>query len=301
MIESPVFPNAHVQNPTKKGLVINPDFDSFYKGHQKAMWHFDQIPFDRINKNLLTEDDLVAVSTAMKVESHNPVYTSQILAFFRQDHEMTSFVVVWGYEEMKHYLALRTYLEATGLVNLGQLERDLTRTRAGQWGERESQFTPAQSYAYTTIQEQVTGRFYQMFADHTREPVLKGMLRLIGKDEYRHCQYYLGKAQQEQEVNPQAKDEIDEVLLEFGMPGSTFIEGYSEGAEVMNRISQPKVIDLVVVLKKVGEMVGYNHMIDLAERPDYKKVLQEKWGIDPEAALRVVRPLHAAAKLLPFN
>lgn len=296
-----IIPNSYLQDPSNRESIVTPYFDKFYVQHQRMMWHFDQIPFDRINPGLLIDDDIIAVRSAMLVESHNPVYTEVLLRVFRPDHEMTSFIIVWGYEEFKHYMGLRRYLKATGKVNLTELGRELEQTRAGEWGKREADFTPAQSYAYTTLQEQVTGMFYLKFAENVKEPVLQGMLRLIGKDEMRHCQYYLGKAQQEQKNNPQAKDEIDEVLLDFGMPGPTFIEGYPDYARVMNRVAKPGPAELAQVLKRVGEMVGYDHMLDLAERPDYKNILEEKWGMELEPVLRVIRPLRAAAKLLPFR
>lgn len=300
VFESPVTPNAHVQNPTKPGLLVNPYFDDFYRTHKKAMWDFDKVPFDRINPKLLTDDDIEAATTAMEVESHNPVYTARLLTYFREDHEMTSFIMTWGYEEMKHYLGLRTYLEASGRVNLGTLAANLTQVRSGPWGDREAGFTEGQSYGYTMVQEQVTGRFYNKFADRTKEPVLRDMLRLIGKDEYRHAAYYLEKGKQEVKKNPDAREQISEVLMDFGMPGPTFMgeDNYREGAEVMDRIASPGPLDMVAVLRKVGEMIGYRYLFDLLDNKEHQKALREHWRIDIEQVMNMLRPMRAAANIL---
>lgn len=296
--ESPVTPNAHVQIPARPGLVVNPYFDAFYRGHKKAMWGLDQIPFDRIQPKKLTDDDLLALVTAMKVESHNPVYTAGLLEYFRPDHEMTSFIVVWSYEELQHYLSLRAYAEACGKVNLRDLEQDLQRIRSGPWGDEEMDFTEAESYGYTMLQEQVTGRFYQKFADKTNEPVLKQMLRLVGKDEYRHATYYLGKGKQQAQEDPEVARDMGRRLLKFGMPGSTFMDEYREGAKVMNRVASPGPLDMFAVVKKVGEMIGYPTMFDLLDQKEHQEALREHWGVDIGQVMNMLRPMRAAARLL---
>lgn len=267
------------------GILFTPRFSRFFNTHEEVMWKFGSIPFDRIDRSLITEGDIEAIRGAMLVESHNPVYSQKLLDYFSQDHEMAAFIVTWGYEEMKHYGVLRTYLEVADLVDLVDLDRELIQTRAGPWGDVESRFTPVQSFAYTMLQEAVTGRFYNGFARHTKEPVLRKILNLIGKDEFRHCQWYLDKAKEELRNNHHAGDEVDEALLGFGMPGPTFIQDYERYNAAMRKAAHIGVGDVVAVLKKAGELVGTRHMLELAASKEYRDKIMHGWNVDPKDVL----------------
>lgn len=298
-LDSRVIPDAHVQIPTIPGILVSPAFDRFYKTHRKVMWDLDEIEYDKINPAKLDDDDVEALTTAMKVESHNPVYTMRLLEYFRDDHEMTSFITTWSYEEMKHYIALRTYLEACGKVNLRDLAKDLVTVRSGPWGDMEMGFTTVQTYTYTMVQEQVTGRFYQAFADHTKEEVLQKTLRLIGKDEYRHSAFYQDKGQEELKKSPSVRDEADAVLKIIKMPGPTFIgqDAYSEGAKAMHRKAAPGPIDMYSVLKQVGQLIGYRHLFHLLDQRENQDMLKENWGIELEPVMKMMAPLRLVARL----
>lgn len=146
-----VIPEAYTS--TQSGILINDPFDSFYRTHKKVMWDLSSVRFDQIDKSRLTDQQVAGAKAAMKVESHNPVYTQRLLEMFRQDHAMSAFLQIWGYEEMHHYIVLRTYLEACGALDNTQLSQELVQVRQGQWGDYESKFTVAQSVMYTSLQE----------------------------------------------------------------------------------------------------------------------------------------------------
>ncbi|MBI4497905.1 MAG: acyl-ACP desaturase [Chloroflexi bacterium] len=271
--------------PRVPGTLFTPAFDRFFRTHERVMWNFSSIPFEKIDLSLITEDDINALRAAMLVESHNPVYTRVLLDYFRMDHEMAAFVVTWSYEEMKHYGVLRTYLEATGLVDLVDLERELNETRAGPWGDIESQFTVAQSFSYTMLQEELTGLFYQKFARRTKEPVLRNILTLVGKDEFRHCQWYLYKAKQVLSRNRHAREEVEDLLLRFEMPGPSFIQEYGKHGYAMLKVAPPDANSFRQVMARVGELTGRTHWGKLATDPIYVRKLREEWGMEPREVL----------------
>lgn len=244
------------------------------------MWRFEAIDFASLRPELLTKEDIEGVRAAMLVESHNPVYAARMLDYFRSDHEMAAFVVVWAYEEMKHYGVLRTFLEATDLVDRLELERELNVTRAGDWGTEETAFSPVQSYTYAMLQEQITSLFYRGFAKRTQEPLLKTILGLIAKDEARHCQYYLGKARKELAQNPRGIKEVDELLLSFRMPGATFVPDYEQRGEAMLRVAGMDLDALKETLNKVGQLTGRFHLLKLAADRAFRRKLVDEWKID---------------------
>ena len=248
-----------------QGVMFTPGFDRFFKTHEKVMWRFSAFDFKQLRADLLRREDLDALRGALLVESHNPVYTERLLEYFRLDHEMSAFLVTWAYEEMKHYAVLRTYLEATGLVDVTELESDLVRSRAGELGPEAAEFTPLQFYVYAMLQEQMTAVFYRRFADYAEEPLLEAVLRLIAKDEYRHCQYYLQKARRELNADHRRIQEVDEVILTFQMPGPTFVVDYARHAKAMLRVG--KTMDtaaLTETMDKLGQLTGRRHLMKLA-------------------------------------
>lgn len=265
------------------------NFDRFFRTHERVMWQFGAIDFSTLQPELLTPEDLAAVRGAMLVESHNPVYTQRLLEYFRHDHEMTAFVVTWAYEEMKHYAVLRSYLGATGRVDVQDLTRELEVTRAGQWGDEEVGFTPLQSYTYTMLQEEITGLFYKRFAETTREPLLKSILQLIGRDEYRHCQYYLEKGRQELAANRGRIREVDDILLRFQMPGPTFMQGYETHAQAMQRVAKVDIAAMKEILDKVAQLTGRLHLVKLATDRAFHRKLGDEWGVDLPLVLAAVR------------
>lgn len=268
------------------GVMFTPQFDRFFRTHEKVMWNFSALDFSTIRKDLLTQEDVDALRAAMLVESHNPVYTMRILEYFRHDHEMTSFIVTWSYEEMKHYAVLRTYLEACGMVDRDDLHDELRATRAGPWGDEEMGYSNVQAYTYTMIQEQVTGRFYRAFADHTKEPLLQNILRLVSKDEYRHCQYYLEKGKQELERDRSKLKEVDEVIANFQMPGYTFMDAKRHTAFGI-KVAPVTVGAMKETVDKIGQMTGKMHLFKLATDRGLHRKLQDEFGLDLKKVLSV--------------
>lgn len=274
---------------TKPGIIFTPRFDQFFRTHERVMWQLGNIDFGTIQKDKITQDDIGGVRAAMLVESHDPVVTQVLLGMTRYDQEMSAFTITWSYEELKHYAALRTYLEATGLVNREELAEELDQTRRGPWGEEESQFSRAKMFTYTMLQEQATGMFYRNFARHVQEPVLQNILRLVAKDEFRHCQFYLGKAQEELEKDPEVLPQVDEALVNFYMPGPTFIAKYPEYSPFMRKAANPGARDFKEVLAKAAELVGWKHLAELAANPVHRQTFKNRWGVDPYPIARATQ------------
>lgn len=279
-----------ITTPLQLGTIISPAFDRFYRMHEKVMWNFSQIDYNAIQPELLTTDIVEAVRGAMLVESHNPVYTMRILEYYRADHEATSFTTTWGYEELKHYLVLRTYLEAlpSKFIIGKDLKTELDETRAGGWGDKEMGFTRVQSFTYAMLQEEITALAYKRLGNATEEPVLKKILRLIGKDEYRHCQYYLEKGQDELREDSRRMEEVDETLYDFQFPGPTFVkdsERYSKALRGVNKLDFPAVKE---VAGKVSELTGKKHLLKLAMSRRGRKTLHDQWGITPMSIVKAI-------------
>lgn len=266
------------------GVLVNPIFDKFFRVHEKVRWELAELDFSTIDTSLLSDDDVTAVRTAMLVESHYPVYTLRLLEYFRADHEMTAFVTSWAYEEMKHHLVLRAYLEATGLVDPDQLNDELAVTRGGAWGEEYMSYTRAQLFTHTMLQELIAALFYKRFAATAKEPLLKIVLGLVSKDEYRHCAYYLDKGRQELAENKKALDEVDRALFNFEMPGPSFVPDYAQRYEVMLGVAKVDFKAIEEALGKIAQLTGKAHILKLATSSEFRRIVRAQWGLEPRQA-----------------
>lgn len=288
----------------KPGILFTDQFDRFFRTHEAQRWSLSDVTskLSTVDWTLVTQDQIDAVRASMLVESHNPVYMMVLLGMFRSDHEMASFIVTWGYEEFKHYAVLRTYLEVSGMVDKAELAMELDQTRAGPWGEEERQFSRIKSFTYTMLQEQVTGQFYQKFADSVEEPVLQNILRLVSGDEYRHCQYYLEKGRQELAEDNSRMKEVDDVWLKFEMPGPTFIPDYDTHVAAMGGVVSRGADNYKQILSKVKDLIGIQHMAKLALDRSYRQKIQDKWGVDlGEIARDIIKPRLPSFSLPSFR
>ncbi len=270
-VSSLVRPDAHILVPGKiDGTIVTPRLDKFIRTHEKVVWSFGQIDYGAIQEGRLSDVEINAVLGTMLVESHNPRFTARLMDYNALDHETTGFLAYWTLEEAKHYMALRTYAEVLarrGRIDSNRLEGILQQTRAGEWGEKETAMTPVQTYLYTTLQEFATNAVYKSFAKRTQEPVLQGMLTLLAKDEMRHCIYYLEKGREIMQQDKPSLDEIEDVLLNFEMPGRGFVPDYDTYERAIVEVAAPGKTETAGAVGKVREFVGSANALKLLTRP----------------------------------
>jgi acyl-[acyl-carrier-protein] desaturase len=259
-------------------------FGQNFVTHERMLWPLSDLPWDRIERHRLDEPTLAAVHAAMLIESHNPVYAAHLFTRFRSDFTMTSFLSIWTYEEFKHFAGLKAYLELAEGTAIGQVEEELIKTRAGEWFLPDH-YTDLMLTTYTMVQELATGIFYKSFAQRVEEPVLRTLLAQIGKDEYRHCQFYFDCAKRLLDADRSRLDEVDEALLDFQMPGPSFVPDFERHSAALEAAANPGLVAFREAIGKVSKLVGKAHMLRLASQGSYRRRLQENWGIESRQLL----------------
>jgi hypothetical protein len=254
-------------------------FGRFFTNHERVLWKLGDIPWEQLDRARLDEPTLAAVRAAMLVESHNPVYASTLLGKFRHDFEATNFLAVWTYEEYKHFAGLKAYLEVADAVPPAELAKELAMTRAGEWVIPDH-YTDLMMATYAMLQELVTGIFYKNFAMHVQEPVLRTLLAETGKDEYRHCQWYFDYAKRKLDADKSRIAEVVATLLEFEMPGPSFVPDYERHGQAMLAAANPGPGAFREVVTKVSNLVGKFHALKLAGNAAYRQRIQDNWGLE---------------------
>jgi acyl-[acyl-carrier-protein] desaturase len=203
----------------------------------RASWTLEDIGWDGIRPEALTEADRSAVRFITYIEDHIPGYLANFLDVFPVvgaelelerfafNREYFRFLVAWTNDEERHASALTRYQVAAELATPEQLLLDLAE-------EGRKAFTlpyehPVQSFTYTLVQEKATQLFYQRFRETTTEPVLRTLLNLLARDESRHFSFYselVGSylARDGAAAVPALRD----VIATFRMPLAETMKGY---------------------------------------------------------------------------
>jgi len=158
-------------------------YDDLFNRLERARWKLtDEIPFHEIDRSLLTDQWIHDIRQVCLTELSALYATEMFLRDFYADIDFCSFISIWFYEEMKHHLTLRRYLEHVGEVFE---ETELPKLR----------LTFAEGPAIETLTmhfcgEQRLAHWYKAFGENAPEPVIRKIFKIIGADELRHAACY---------------------------------------------------------------------------------------------------------------
>lgn len=285
-----VKPNAHVG---QLGGFFTQLLDKIFRTQEECMWRItgdEGINFDKVRANLLPEQELLALRGAAVVASLHDANTNYRLGYFREDHEMTSFGVAQGYNGLKRYGALLTYLEVTRSVSEEDLADELKRIRGSRWDVilRGNDLSPAQRYPLTVsqtytqamVEDRVDALFFSGFTKSTLELVLgKQILPNLSQDADQSSQFYLEKGRQmiDGDESGSCMGEVEEFLLDrIPGPRSMYSESYREA---MRKVGQLDQAALVQTLDQVGKLIGRDRLVILVADSRFRARILDQWDI----------------------
>jgi hypothetical protein len=158
-------------------------YDELFDRFERARWELrTDIPFDQIDRSKLSEQWIHDLRHICLTELSALYATEMFLRDFYADIDFCSFVSIWFYEEMKHFLTLRRYMEAVGE---SFDDAELPRLR----------LTFAEGPAIETLTmhfvgEQRLAHWYTAFSENGPEPVLCQIFKTLAADELRHAAGY---------------------------------------------------------------------------------------------------------------
>ena len=151
---------------------------------ERARWELrTHVPFEDIDESRLTDSWVHDLRQICLTELSALYATEMFLRDFYADIDFCSFVSIWFYEEMKHYLTLRRYLERVG--ETFDDDDELPRLRLS-FAEGPAIETLTMHY----VGEQRLAHWYTAFANNAPEPVLGLIFRTLAADELRHAGCY---------------------------------------------------------------------------------------------------------------
>ena len=177
---SPASPvPANLQAPTP---MLYPEL---FKTLERVRWSFDDIPWERFDASLLSEEQAQTIRMNAITEWAALPATEMFLRDNRHDSDFSAFMSVWFFEEQKHALVLMEYLR--------RFRPDLVPTEAELHAVR-FEFDPAPPLETLMLHfcgEIRLNHWYRCASEWHTEPVIKHLYETISRDEARHGGAYL--------------------------------------------------------------------------------------------------------------
>jgi hypothetical protein len=223
-------------------------YDKYLRVTEAERWRMEtDIPWQEVQPELaLTQPDILEkLRGAALIESYAPMFALKSLHLWWDSLEESAIASIQFYEEYKHYFALKRYLEPLGY---GIPEREIVDVRRKNYGAYyEDRVRQLANYM---MSEHFTAHFYQRLKEQAAEPVLKVLLDLLMRDEFRHCNVFYALLQRRLQQDPSIRGAIVEEALNFQHQG---VEVVGEGLPVA------EANDFEVILlffKKVQGLTG---------------------------------------------
>ena len=220
--------------------------ERYLKRFETSGWNrYNDFDFADIRPELLTDQQMDSLRTAMLVEDHIPGYAKAYHRLFALDpglpdqeldirRQMLHFVFKWTSDEDRHAHTLENYIRASGRVDGASLSAEMRRATVKPYDAPHED--PMQMAVYTVIQEKATQVFYSCLRDAADEPVLKTVLDALSKDEARHCGFFADLLRTYM-AEPAAGDfaMVKEAVQAFKMPLYGTLDDYKRRSITMMR------------------------------------------------------------------
>jgi hypothetical protein len=156
---------------------------------ERSAWPLDSIRWDRIARETARSepDVLAALYDAALIEGYLPVYIPRLMRLVWDDVDATAILSVELYDGLKHYTALKRYLERVGYERAHAMEEALVASRGRGVELPYSRSDILDHLTNFMCSELLAARFFRSLSRRTREPVLEQLLTTMARDERRHC------------------------------------------------------------------------------------------------------------------
>jgi hypothetical protein len=146
------------------------------------------IAWDQIDRETAAAepDVLAALHDAALIEGYLPVFIPRLMRMLWDDMDATAVLSVELYDGLKHYTALKRYLDRVGYAPAADLEVDLVEARRGAVDLPYDQSEVLEHLTNFMCSELFAAHFFLRLSRRTREPVLKELLSYMSRDEFRH-------------------------------------------------------------------------------------------------------------------
>jgi hypothetical protein len=149
---------------------------------------------EAIDRSLLAQEEIDVLKESAIIEFGTLPGAHNFLREWGDEYSFSSWALSWGAEEARHSLIQCRYLDAIGISIPGK--HAMYKREPYPMGENR-----AATLMMNIISEARATEYYKRLSSRTREPVLKKIWQLLGRDEGRHARAFFVFCKEECEVN----------------------------------------------------------------------------------------------------
>ena len=156
-------------------------------------WSLDDIPWHEISHDAAAQTKALfyLVASASLMESATDLYTENLIEYFADDKEVTSWLEnYWLPEELQHGEALRRYVQVAWPDFDWEPAREQFVEEFRPYCDISLEPTRSQEMASRCVVEMGTASYYRTLSCASPEPVLATLTRHIAGDEVRHYKHF---------------------------------------------------------------------------------------------------------------
>ena len=170
-------------NPLVPQYYLDAKYNEVFDWFETTKWNWSEVDLTKIERSLLTVEDLEILQESAIIEFGTLPGAHNFLREWSDEYSFSSWALSWGAEEARHSLLQSRYLREIG-INV-KAKHAMYKREPYPMGENR-----AGTLMMNIISESRAAEYYKTLSDLTREPVLKKIWRLLGRDESRHARAF---------------------------------------------------------------------------------------------------------------
>jgi len=179
-----------------------------FNDYEKSEWRVNELPWGSLDRTAVKPEYVRLARSAVMGECNSIAALHGFLNESSDDYDFAAYASIWGYQEIKHHYAFKTWLQRLGEdVEPSRVEATREAYPPG--------ITVAATLATNIISELTVCHVYARLSKHVTEPVLKRILTLASQDESRHAREFTVYCRSRIERHPREKPSVLETLYVY--------------------------------------------------------------------------------------
>ena len=201
-------------------------YEEHLRAAEASAWTIDSIRWSAIDHRFARDETGIHASLrdAAMIEGYLPTFAPRLMLLLWDDVDATAILSLELYEGLKHYTALRRYLDIVGDQSTRSSERALVEARGRTSSIKYDRDSAATYLTHFMCSELFAAHFFRHIADRTREPVLLELMEYMSRDELRHSAGAGALIKKRVKENPRVVPEIISAAENFRHYGSDVVE-----------------------------------------------------------------------------
>lgn len=202
-------------------------YEEHLRAAETAAWSVEtSIRWGAIDRGKARDEPeiLASLRDAAMIEGYLPTFAPRLMLLLWDDVDATAILSLELYEGLKHYTALRRYLDVVGDEASRVSERALVAARERTGGITYHRDEIITYLTHFMCSELFAAHFFRRLAEQTREPVLAELLGYMSRDELRHSAGAGALLKKRIAANPEVVGEMLAAAENFRHYGSDVVD-----------------------------------------------------------------------------